>query len=49
MMEYKNFKEIEIYALRDLSYDFLGIHFESPFILAAAPSTDNLDMVRRAF
>lgn len=48
-MEYKNFKEIEIYPTRDLSYTFLGIHFENPFILAAAPSTDNLDMVRRAF
>lgn len=32
-----------------MSYDFLGLHFENPFILAAAPSTDNLDMVRRAF
>jgi len=48
-MEYRQLKEIEIYPLRDLSYDFLGIHFENPFILAAAPSTDNLDMVRRAF
>lgn len=48
-MEYKNFKEIEIYPTRDLSYTFLGIHFENPFILAAAPSTDNLEMVRRAF
>ncbi len=38
-----------MYSTRDLSYDFLGIHFENPFILAAAPSTDNLDMVRRAF
>ena len=44
-----DFKEIEMYPVRDLSYDFLGIHFESPFILAAAPSTDNLEMVRRAF
>ncbi len=48
-VEYKKFKEVEIYPQRDLSYDFLGIHFENPFILAAAPSTDNLDMVRRAF
>jgi dihydropyrimidine dehydrogenase (NAD+) subunit PreA len=46
-MEYQKFKEIEIYPMRDLSYDFLGIHFENPFILAAAPSTDDLDMVRR--
>ncbi len=48
-MEYQSMKEIEIYPARDLSYEFLGIHFENPFILAAAPSTDNLDMVRRAF
>lgn len=48
-MEYQRLAEIEIYPERDLSYDFLGIHFESPFILAAAPSTDNLEMVRRAF
>lgn len=41
--------DIEIYPLRDLSYDFLGLRFENPFILAAAPSTDNLEMVRRAF
>jgi dihydropyrimidine dehydrogenase (NAD+) subunit PreA len=33
----------------DLSIDFLGKKFENPFVLAAAPSTDNLDMVRRAF
>ncbi len=43
------FKEITMYPTRDLSYDFLGIHFENPFILAAAPSTDDLEMVRRAF
>jgi len=41
--------DIEIYPLRDLSYDFLGLRLENPFILAAAPSTDNLEMVRRAF
>jgi dihydropyrimidine dehydrogenase (NAD+) subunit PreA len=41
--------ETETYALRDLSYDFLGLRFENPFILAAAPSTDDLEMVRRAF
>ncbi len=41
--------EMDLYPIRDLSYDFLGIHFENPFILAAGPSTDNLDMVRRAF
>ena len=38
-----------LYPLRDLSYNFLGFRFENPFILAAAPSTDNLDMLRRAF
>lgn len=48
-MEYRKFREIEIYPTRDLSYEFLGIHFENPFVLAAAPSTDNLEMVRRAF
>ncbi len=48
-MAYQRLKEIDIYPVRDLSYDFLGIHFENPFILAAAPSTDELDMVRRAF
>jgi dihydropyrimidine dehydrogenase (NAD+) subunit PreA len=48
-VEYKKFREIDIYPVRDLSYDFLGIHFENPFLLAAAPSTDNLDMVRRGF
>ena len=42
-------KDLAMYPSRDLSYDFLGIHFENPFILAAGPSTDNLDMVRRAF
>lgn len=43
------YKEILIYPELDLSYNFLGLRFENPFILAAAPSTDNLDMVRRAF
>jgi dihydropyrimidine dehydrogenase (NAD+) subunit PreA len=38
-----------IYPKRDLSCEFLGLRFENPFILAAAPSTDDLDMVRRAF
>lgn len=33
----------------DLSIDFCGVHFESPFILAAAPPTDDLDMVRDAY
>lgn len=48
-MEYKKFKEVQIYPERDLSYEFLGIHLENPFVLAAAPSTDNYEMVRRAF
>ncbi len=42
-------REIDIYPARDLSLDFLGLRFANPFILAAAPSTDNLEMVRRAF
>lgn len=41
--------DIELYPTRDLSYTFLGMRFENPFILAASPSTDNLEMVRRAF
>lgn len=45
----KKYIEIPIYPERDLSYNFLGLRFENPFILAAAPSTDNLDRVRRAF
>lgn len=43
------FPDIPIYELRDLSCEFLGLRFENPFVLAAAPSTDDLDMVRRAF
>lgn len=45
----KTAPEIPIYPARDLSMDFLGLHFESPFILAAAPSTDNIEIIRRAF
>jgi dihydropyrimidine dehydrogenase (NAD+) subunit PreA len=48
-VEYPHVREIELYPTRDLSYEFLGIHLENPFILAAGPSTDNLDMLRRAF
>ncbi len=33
----------------DLSVEFCGVRFEHPFILAAAPPSDDLDMVRRAF
>jgi dihydropyrimidine dehydrogenase (NAD+) subunit PreA len=38
-----------MYPVPDLSYDFLGLRFENPFILAASPSTDNAEMVARAF
>ena len=33
----------------DLSVVFCGVKFENPFVLAAAPSTDNADMVARGF
>ncbi len=33
----------------DLSVDFCGVRFPNPFVLAAAPSTDNADMVARGF
>ena len=33
-----------MYREHDLSYDFLGIHLENPFILSAGPPTDELDM-----
>lgn len=48
-MSVPQFREVEFYATRDLSYDFLGIRLENPFLLAAGPSSDNLDMLRRAF
>ena len=38
-----------LYPPRDLSVEALGLRFENPFILAASPSTDDRDMVRRAF
>ncbi len=34
---------------RDLSLDFCGVRFANPFLLSAAPPTDDLDMVRAAF
>jgi dihydropyrimidine dehydrogenase (NAD+) subunit PreA len=34
---------------RDLSIDFCGVRFTNPFLLSAAPPTDDLDMVRAAF
>lgn len=33
----------------DLSVEFCGVRFAHPFILAAAPPTDDLEMVRAAF
>ncbi|MFH0799043.1 MAG: NAD-dependent dihydropyrimidine dehydrogenase subunit PreA [Pseudomonadota bacterium] len=33
----------------DLSIEFCGVKFAHPFILAAAPPTDDIDMVRDAF
>jgi len=34
---------------RDLSLEFCGVRFANPFLLSAAPPTDDLDMVRQAF
>lgn len=33
----------------DLSVKFCGVKFPNPFVLAAAPPTDNPDMIRRGF
>lgn len=33
----------------DISIEFCGVKFPNPFVLAAAPPTDNPDMIRRAF
>jgi len=33
----------------ELRTEFCGIKFENPFILAASPSTDHVDMVRRGY
>lgn len=38
-----------MYDYLDLSVELCGLRFENPFVLAAAPPTDELDMVRRAF
>jgi len=38
-----------MYKYKDLSVELCGVRFENPFVLAAAPPTDELDMVRRAF
>jgi dihydropyrimidine dehydrogenase (NAD+) subunit PreA len=34
---------------RDLSVEFCGVRFPNPFVLSAAPPTDDLEMVRAAF
>jgi dihydropyrimidine dehydrogenase (NAD+) subunit PreA len=34
---------------RDLAIDFCGVRFPNPFVLSAAPPTDDLDMIRAAF
>jgi dihydropyrimidine dehydrogenase (NAD+) subunit PreA len=34
---------------RDLSIEFCGVRLRNPFLLSAAPPTDDLDMVRAAF
>ncbi|MGA9115619.1 MAG: NAD-dependent dihydropyrimidine dehydrogenase subunit PreA [Bacteroidota bacterium] len=39
----------ELYPLGNLSFSFLSIPLENPFLLAAGPSTDDAQMVRRAF
>lgn len=33
----------------DLSVEFCGVRFPNPFVLAAAPPTDNADMIARGF
>ena len=33
----------------DLSIEFCGVKFENPFVLAAAPPTDDIDMLRDGF
>ncbi|MEW5821617.1 MAG: NAD-dependent dihydropyrimidine dehydrogenase subunit PreA [Cyanobacteriota bacterium] len=38
-----------LYKLKDLSVNFCGVEFENPFILAAAPPSDELEMVKNAF
>ena len=40
---------MKLNAKVDLSIDLCGVGFAHPFILAASPSTDELDMVRDAF
>lgn len=40
---------ITLYKQKDLSVRFCGVEFENPFILAAAPPSDELEMVKNAF
>jgi dihydropyrimidine dehydrogenase (NAD+) subunit PreA len=42
-------KTFDLFPPTRLACTFLGIPLENPFILAAAPSTDRLEMVRAAF
>jgi dihydropyrimidine dehydrogenase (NAD+) subunit PreA len=36
--------EGEMYKEKDISIDFLGIHLDSPFVLSASPSTDEMEI-----
>jgi len=42
-------RPFDLFPPQRLAYTFLGFPLENPFILAAAPSTDRLDMVQAAF
>ncbi|HDL17762.1 MAG TPA: NAD-dependent dihydropyrimidine dehydrogenase subunit PreA [Bacteroidetes bacterium] len=42
-----NQRQIPLYPLRDLSVEFCGLQLENPFLLSAAPSTDELSMAAR--
>ena len=35
--------------MSDLSVEYLGVHFENPFVLASAPPSANCEMIARAF
>ncbi|MBN1755383.1 NAD-dependent dihydropyrimidine dehydrogenase subunit PreA [bacterium] len=39
----------DLFSLLDLSIEFCGVKFDSPFVLAASPSTDDESMVARGF
>ncbi len=34
---------------KDLSIDFLGVHFENPFCLSSSPVGNNYEMCKKAF